>query len=107
MKRGELRKLERELGGLPGRNTHDGHLRRPGALTFSPNVVKRGTVVFKIRNRAGATYKCEVNLVSKLVRTNQVVQMTVVFKRPGVYNAGCSDPLNQEGTGIAGVLRVT
>ncbi len=81
--------------------------KRPGVLTFSPNVVKRGTIVLKIRNRAGATYNCEVNLVSKLVRANQVVEMTVVFKRRGIYNASCGNPLDPEGPGIAGLLRVT
>ena len=81
--------------------------KRPGALTFSPKMVKLGTVLVRIKNRAGVAYNCEVNLVSKFIRANQIVQMTIVFKRRGVYNASCSDPNDPEGPGIAGLLKVT
>jgi hypothetical protein len=80
---------------------------RPGALTFSRKTVKRGTVIFRIRNRAGAAYRCQLNLVSKNIPVNHTVQMTVVFKRPGLYNASCNDPISPESVGIAGQIRVT
>jgi uncharacterized cupredoxin-like copper-binding protein len=83
------------------------HIPRPGAFTFSPKTVKRGTVVFVVRNRAGAAYNCQLNSVSKFVRPNHIVRMTVVFKKRGLYSASCNDPTEPEGVGIAGQIRVT
>jgi hypothetical protein len=81
----------------------------PGKIVFSPKSVKRGTVVFKITNRAGKRYQCTLNVISKYVLPNHVVLMTVVFKRPGLYGASCADPTIPygEGPGLAGQIRVT
>jgi hypothetical protein len=78
----------------------------PGKIAFLPKTVKRGTVLFKFRNRAGTAYQCELNLVSKYVAAKQVVKITVAFKRRGLYSANCADPLNPEGAGLAGQIKV-
>ena len=79
----------------------------PGKIAFAPSVVRHGTVVFKFSNHAGTAYRCEVNLVEKYVRPNQVAGVTVAFKHSGLYNVSCADPTNPEGAGLAGQIKVT
>lgn len=85
------------------------------SVTVSPKSVKRGTVVFKIKNRDGTrSHKFSIDgAVSRSVKPDTTITMRVAFKRPGLYffTLGDSNPGSQMQPGSSqaegGALRVS
>jgi hypothetical protein len=82
------------------------------SITVSPKSVKRGTVVFKIKNRDDVgSHKFVINgVVSRDIKPHTIVALTVNFKKPGVYFFTLADPDPQSQVGskkIGGALTVT
>jgi hypothetical protein len=84
-------------------------------IIFSPKAFKRGTVVFKIKNRSSQAHRFQINgVTSANVRPHAVVALTVTFKRRGGYSgtlADCGYPSTCVGgnpdVGPVGYVKVT
>ena len=61
-------------------------------ITFSPSKVKRGTVVFKIKNRATAAHEFSINgATTAKIKPHGSSSLTVTFKRRATYSATLPD----------------
>ena len=61
-------------------------------ITFSPKTFKRGTIVFKVKNRAAQPHKFSINgVVSASISPRSVASVTVTFKRKATYTATLAD----------------
>ena len=61
-------------------------------LTFSPATFKRGTVLFRVTNRAPAAHKFSVNgVTTHFIRPHRTTSITLAFKRAATYTATLPD----------------
>jgi hypothetical protein len=61
-------------------------------ITFSPSKIKRGTIVFKIKNRASTAHEFSINgSTTEKIKPHGSSQLKVTFKRRAVYSATLPD----------------
>ena len=61
-------------------------------ITFAPNAVKRGLVVFKVKNASLGPHEFSINgITTKPIPRNATVSLKVKLKRPAVYSATLAD----------------
>ena len=61
-------------------------------ITFSPSKFKRGTVVFKIKNRATTAHEFSINgATTTKIKPHGTISLTVTFKRKALYSATLPD----------------
>jgi uncharacterized cupredoxin-like copper-binding protein len=75
-------------------------------FVLSAKTVKRGKVVFKLKNAGAATHNIKVaGKTSKLLNPGQISQLTVTFTKAGKYKYLCTIP-GHAALGMKGVLTV-
>jgi hypothetical protein len=61
-------------------------------ITFTPDAVKQGTAVFKVKNSSFGSHEFSINgVTTKSIAPNTSLSARVTFKRPAIYTATLAD----------------